>query len=103
MILYKTNRYSVPPVLIGKTVELRIDPFLPVAEVFWSEKFIRDIQLELNNKNMRLFRDEDRKALYEMWEFQQFKQARKKFVKTTVVTRSPADYEKLTSGSRRVS
>lgn len=103
LILYKTNRYSVPPELIGKTVELRIDPFLPVAEVFWGEKFIRDIQLEMNNKNMRLFRDEDRKALYELWEFQQFKQARKKFVKTSVVTRSPADYEKLTAGSRRVS
>ena len=103
LILYKTNRYSVPPVMIGKTVELRIDPFLPKAEVFWNEKFIRDIQLEMDNKNMRLFRDEDRKALYELWELQQFKQARKKCVSTSVTTRSPADYEKLTAGSRRVS
>ncbi len=57
----------------------------------------------MNNKNMRLFRDEDRKALYELWERQQFKQVRKKISRTDVVTRSPADYEKLTTGSRRVS
>ena len=103
LILYKTNRYSVPPELIGKNVELQVDPFHPEAEVFWNGKFIRNIQLEMNNKNMRFFRDEDRKALYELWESQQFKQARKKYVKTSVVTRSPADYEKLTSGDRRVS
>ncbi len=103
LILYKTNRYSVPPALIGKTVELQVDPFLPEAEVFYNEKFIRSIELELNNKNMRCFRDEDRKALYELWEIQQFKQVRKKISKTDVITRSPADYEKLTTGSWRVS
>lgn len=103
MILYKTNRYSVPPVFIGKTIELQVDPFLPIAEVFCNERFIRNVELEMNNKNMRLFRDEDRKELYELWEIQQFKQVRRKISKTEVITRSPADYEKLTAGGRRVS
>ena len=103
LILYKTNRYSVPPVLIGKTVELQIDPFLPEAEVFYQGKFVRNISLETNNRNMRCFREQDRKALYELWEIQQFKQARKKVSNTSVITRSPADYDKLVTADRRVS
>ena len=103
LILYKTNRYSVPPALIGKTVELQIDPFLPEAEVFYQGKFIRNISLETNNRNMRCFRAQDRKALYELWEIQQFKQARKKASKTSIITRSPADYDKLVTAGRRVS
>ena len=103
LILYKTNYYSVPPVLIGKTVEMLIDPFLPEAQVFYQEKIIRNIRLEVNNKNRRRFRDEDRQALNELWERQQLRQVRKKIAVTNVVTRSPADYEKLTADGRRVS
>jgi len=100
LILYKTNSYSVPPFYIGKEIEMRIDPFGSKAEVFYQGNFIRNIELSLAERNERIYRDEDRSALYKLWEKQQLKRVKEKTEKTDVVTRSPSDYEKIISGKR---
>ncbi len=79
---------------------MRIDPFDSKAEVFYQGNFIRNIELSLAERNERIYRDEDRKALYKLWEKQQLKRVKEKTEKTDVVTRSPSDYEKIISGKR---
>jgi transposase len=98
LIAYKTNWYSVPPEFIGKTVKLSIDPFQPVAEVYHQDAFIRSLELETQEKYLRRYRPEDKKALYRLWEKQQTRSERKRTVETDVAVRLPREYEKLLLG-----
>jgi transposase len=99
LILYKTNSYSVPPRYIGKEISLWIDPFLPIAQVYGSDGFIRDIELALEAKCQRYYREEDRTALYDLWLKQQLNKKNPTFPKTEidVSTGTPSFYEKLIS------
>jgi transposase len=103
LVLYQTNWYSVPPEIIGKDVMLAVDPFLPKAQVSLEGRFIREIELAINEKHGRFFREEDRKALHALWERQQDKPAaagacHKAEKAVAVAIRKPAEYEKLVSG-----
>jgi hypothetical protein len=101
LLLYQTNWYSVPPEFIGKDVVLAVDPFLPRAQVSLEGRFIRDIELAVNEKHKRMWREEDRKALFALWEKQQYKRAAansRKPAGPDVSVRKPAEYEKLLSG-----
>ena len=100
LILYKTNSYSVPPFYIGREIEMKIDPFDSRAEVYSQGSFVRTLKLEINNRHERIYREEDRKALYQLWEKQQSKRVKEKTDKTAVITRSPSDYEKIITGKR---
>ena len=100
LILYKTNSYSVPPFYIGRDIEMKIDPFDRRAEVFYQGSFVRALKLEINNRHERIYRNEDRKTLYQLWEKQQLKRVKEKNDKSVVITRSPSDYEKIISGKR---
>jgi hypothetical protein len=98
LISYKTNWYSVPPELIGKTVRLWVDPFEPVAKVYHRDTLIRSLEIETDEKYQRIYRPEDKKALYLLWEKQQTKSKRKRAVKAEVAVRLPQEYEKLVLG-----
>jgi len=101
LICYQSNWYSVPPELIGKELVLAVDPFLPVARIDYQDRFIRDIELAVQEKHRRFWRDEDKKALYELWEKQQRRNASKTMLKqpeTDVTVRKPVEYEKLVNG-----
>jgi len=101
LVLYQTNWYSVPPSLIGKDVNLAVDPFLPMAQVSFKGEYVRDIELLTDVKHRRVWRSEDKKALYELWEKQQRKVATNKLrqkPEIEVAVRNPSEYEKLISG-----
>ena len=90
----------MPPFYIGRDIEMKIDPFDRRAEVFYQGSFVRALKLEINNRHERIYRNEDRKTLYQLWEKQQLKRVKEKNDKSVVITRSPSDYEKIISGKR---
>lgn len=101
LLSFQTNWYSVPPKMIGKQVEIAIDPFLPVAQVIYEGQIIREIQIVTDKNHQRIWRPEDRKALYELWKKQQDKKIKAEKIidkKIDVTIRKPADYEKLVPG-----
>lgn len=99
LISFKTNRYSVPPKLIGKQVCLKVDPFSSLAEVFHEGVSIRRIDLLIDQKHTKIYRDEDRVELFALWNRQQEKrlknESKRKKSSVVVETRSPSNYDKL--------
>lgn len=69
-ITYQTNRYSVPPHLIGHVLTLKIQPFSNVAEICDGETVIRAITLEQSGERMRITDEEDMRRIKALWKKQ---------------------------------
>jgi transposase len=67
MITYETNRYSVSPELISRTVELRVDRRSSRAEVFFEGNSVKSIALAPTGSRAYILHDEDKKAIRERW------------------------------------
>lgn len=67
MITYETNRYSVSPECISKTVELRVDRRCRHAEVFSEGRSIKSFTLAPAGSRAYILDEEDRKAIGERW------------------------------------
>lgn len=100
MITYETNRYSVSPELISRTVELRIDRRCRHAEVFFEGQSIKSFTLAPSGSRAYLLYDEDKKAIRERWrkdrEFREYRQRRAKPRRESemaVAVRHPSVYD----------
>ncbi len=96
MVRVKCNWYSVPPVNIGKTLTLRIDPMTKVAEVSDGDHIMRTFTIVTEERNQRFYLKEHQDELRDMWLKQ--RQPRKKHKEIPVPDvsiRSPLIYEKL--------
>ena len=107
-ITYKTNRYSVPPVFIGKTLTAK--PFVEVEkiELFDSEGVsIRVIDCGPAGSRKTFIRIEDREAIIAAWEKGLKRDAFKRQTKKTfkmqnpeyVAVRNPVFYEQFLRGA----
>jgi len=101
LITYETNRYSVPPEYIKKTVTLKIDPLTNQGELLFEGKTIRETTLKPKGARKRIMLPEDEKAINEVW-LKQFlkrqsnqKRKRQSNEHQEVEIRHPGDYEKL--------
>jgi len=101
LITYETNRYSVPPEYIKKTVTLKIDPLTNQGELLFEGKTIRKTTLKPKGARKRIMLPEDEKAINKVWLKQflkrQSNQKRKRQPREhqEVEIRHPLDYEKL--------
>lgn len=105
-ITWKTNRYSVPPSLIGLEVVLRPSVFGKSADIFAEEKLVRSITLEEEGTGRRIIDPVDRAEIRKRWEKDRARQAKIRFpkqrigeIKTAdVYIRSPSFYDALIPG-----
>jgi transposase len=67
MITYETNRYSVSPELISRTVELRVERRYGQAEIFIEGQSIKSFVLAPAGSRAYILHDEDKKAIRERW------------------------------------
>jgi transposase len=67
MICYETNRYSVPPELIGHLVTLKVDALSREAEIFGPKGSLRRFTLKPAGVRQRVFFPEDRELLRRRW------------------------------------
>ncbi len=67
MITYETNRYSVSPEFISRTVELRVDRRCGRAEVFFEGQSLKSFVLAPAGNRAYLLQDEDKRAIRERW------------------------------------
>jgi len=67
MITYETNRYSVRPDLINKTVDLRVDRRRREAEIFFAGESIRAFTLMPSGTRAYIVHEEDKKAIHARW------------------------------------
>ena len=106
-ITYETNRYSVPPEYIGKTVTLKVDPLTDECELLFEGKRFRKMILEPKGVRTRVMLPEDEKAINEVWLKQFIKRSgsrkRKKQThdKYEVEVRRPCEYERLFAEQER--
>ena len=107
-ITYKTNKYSVPPVFIGKTITAK--PFVEVEriELFDSEGIsIRVIDCAPAGSRQSFIRLEDKDAILAAWEKGLKRDAFKRQAKKTfrmqnpdyVAVRNPGFYEQFLKGA----
>ena len=99
-VTYKTNKYSVPPVLVGKKLTLKIDALSMQGEILNGKVSIRLFNLLPAGSRQKDIRNEDREALFALWEKQRKKSAKKPVPKqqdeqTIVDIRNPAYYERF--------
>ncbi len=99
-VTYKTNKYSVPPVLVGKKLTLKIDALSMQGEILNGKVSIRLFNLLPAGSRQKDIRNEDREALFTLWEKQRKKSAKKPVRKqqdeqTIVDIRNPAYYERF--------
>lgn len=105
-ITWKTNRYSVPPSLIGLEVVFRPSVFGKTADIFAEEKLVRSITLEEEGTGRRIIDPVDRAEIRKRWEKDRARQAKLRFpkqrigeIKTAdVYIRSPSFYDALIPG-----
>jgi len=104
-ITYETNKYSVPPIYVGKTLVLLVDEATQTAEITDSATSIRVFNLFQNGARRRLFFDEDQKALHirhrediarleRLARLQRMPKSHRPPI-TEVVVRSPKEYESI--------
>lgn len=98
-VRYETNRYSVPPELIGATVELLVHPLTRVAELVAEGKPLRSFPLAApSSRSTRVFQD-DRRKLEERWRRDRDRVAvrraprRRQLRPVEVETRAPGAYD----------
>ncbi len=105
-ITWKTNRYSVPPSLIGLEVVLRPPVFGNIADIFAADKYVRSITLAEEGAGRRIIDSVDRVEIRRRWEKDRARQAKLRFPKqriaetktADVYVRSPAFYDALIPG-----
>lgn len=105
-ITWKTNRYSVPPSLIGLEVVLRPSVFGKTAEIFAEGKIVRSITLEEEGALQRIIDPIDRAEIRKRWEQDRALQTKLRFPKqriaetktADVYVRSPAFYDTIIPG-----
>ena len=106
-ITYKTNKYSVPPVFIGKTITAR--PFVEAEriELFDTEGIpIRVIDCAPEGSRQSFIRPEDKEAIHAAWEKGLKRDAFKRQARKTlrmqdpdyVAVRNPVFYEQFLKG-----
>ena len=96
-VTYKTNHFSVPPKYIGRELILRIHPLEGDGVLYDSEHVIRDIP-RVTVRNDSYWREEDRKALQDLWKEQsgpQNDRPASKRQEPEVDTRNPMVYDDL--------
>ncbi|MBP7096739.1 MAG: IS21 family transposase [Spirochaetia bacterium] len=98
-VRYETNRYSVPPELIGTTVELLVHPLTRVAELVAEGAPLRSFTLAApSSRSIRFFPD-DRRKLEERWRYDRQRVAlrraprRRQRQVVEVETRNPGAYD----------
>jgi len=99
-VTFKTNKYSVPPELVGKKLTLKIDALSQRGEILNGTESIRQFNLLPAGSRQKDIRNEDREALFALWEKQRKKStkkpARKQQEEQTIVDiRNPAYYEQF--------
>jgi hypothetical protein len=107
-ITYETNRYSVPPQYIGRTVSCRPGIFERTLSIYSGTDLIKTIMLDDAGGRKKIINTEDKIALLKIWEEQRRRQIRwrtpeKKThipVQIEVAVRSPAFYEQFLSGDK---
>jgi len=105
-IMWKTNRYSVNPSLIGLEVVLRPSVFGKTAEIFTEETLVRSIVLEEDGAHRRVIDPADRIEIRRRWEQDRARQTVLRFPKqriaetklSDVYVRSPAFYDAFIPG-----
>jgi transposase len=107
-ITYETNRYSVPPQYIGRTLTCRPGIFKRTLSVYSGTNLIREIILEDGGCRKKIITADDREAIKKLWEQQRRRQnlwrTPRKRVHTSaqidVAVRSPVFYEQFLAGGR---
>lgn len=105
-ITYETNRYSVPPKYIGKTLSCRPGIFDRNMSVYFGRDFVKEIQLEESGSRKKIMDPQDKQAIAKVWEKHRRAQIiwrtpkKKRYIPThiEVAIRSPAVYDQLLSG-----
>lgn len=101
-VTYKTNKYSVPPELVGKKLTLKIDALSRRGEILSGRDSIRQFDLLPAGARQKDIRREDREALFALWEKQREKSEKKTSLKqhedqTLVDIRNPGYYDRFVS------
>jgi hypothetical protein len=101
-VTYKTNKYSVPPELVGKKLTLKIEALSRRGEILNGRDSIRQFDLLPAGARQKDIRREDREALFALWEKQREKSEKKTSQKqhedqTLVDIRNPGYYDRFVS------
>jgi hypothetical protein len=93
----KGNWFSVPPVYIGATLTLKIDPLTHLAEVYDGQQVVTSFTVTTDEKNQRFYQKEHRSALIQLWrkQYRIPKPKRRVTVAADVTIRSPGEYDRL--------
>jgi transposase len=105
-VTWKTNRYSVPPRLIGQEIIVRPAIFSQAIDIVAHGQFLKTIALEPDGAMRRVIDPVDRAAIYKRWERDREKQTLLRFPKrrvaetkeTEVAVRHPSVYDILMTG-----
>jgi len=65
---YETNRYSLPPALIGTTVRMLVHPFHRTVDVIGPEGFVRRFPLADAGSHTTIFYPEDKAQIAARWQ-----------------------------------
>lgn len=97
LVRVKGNWFSVPPVYIGATLTVKIDPLTHLAEVYDGQQVLTSFTVITDEKNQRFYQKEHRMALKELWrkQYRIPKPKRRVKVPAEVTTRSPGEYDRL--------
>lgn len=83
-IMFKTNRYSVPPEYISKILTLKVHPFEMKASIYYQSHKIRDFNLEVSGSYATVYCDDDKDKIKKVWEKQNIGVKRLRSVKKAV-------------------
>lgn len=96
VISFESNRYSVPPRLIGRMVKLLVNPLTREAEIVCDEQSIRNFVLNSPSGKEIVFYEEDRKELIKLWHKQNNPQLKSRSVKKVdIEIRHPDFYDQI--------
>ncbi len=105
-ITWRTNRYSVPPRLIGREITVRPEVFESRIGLYADGQLLRTIRLLPEGAHQRLIDPADREEIQKRWERDREKQSHLRIRKRTVrevkdidvATRHPSIYDVLLTG-----
>ncbi len=92
-ITWKTNKYSVNPRFIGRTVTFRPSVFNSQGDVYENGTLIRSLQLEPEGSMKRIIYPEDREAIRKRWEHDRERQRLVRFPRRRIAHRSQVNVE----------
>jgi transposase len=97
-IQFENNKYSVPPLYIGKTLNILSSPVNDEVQIWFEGKLIRELRLERHLKGGKYYFGNDKELIYLAWkkQFEKPLKERRNIRKQAFVDiRSPMVYEKL--------